>query len=191
MKHQIFNKELNLIQNDRLRNSAITLLELLPDYFFIIPASSTGKYHPEFALGEKGLVRHTKVAVKIANEIIKTKTIGDVFTNDEKDLILISLLLHDGLKEGIEQEKYTCFDHPVLMADFIIKNKEKTTFTEEEIKMISSNIASHMGEWNTNNFSKVVLPLPKNKYQKMVHMCDLLSSRKFLTVDFDKDDIIE
>ena len=101
----------------------MVLIDMLPDYFFEIPASSTGKYHPEFAACEKGLVKHTKVAVKIANEIISTETIGNVFSKDEKDLILISLLLHDGLKEGIVKEKYTRFDHPVLMANFIRDNR--------------------------------------------------------------------
>lgn len=191
MKYTMFNKELQLIKNERLRESTIELLKLLPDYFYEIPASSTGKYHPSFALGEGGLVRHTKVAVKIANEIIKTNSIGNVYTSDEKDLILISLMLHDGLKEGLPKEKYTRFDHPVLMAQFVVDNKKNTKFNDEEIKMISTNIASHMGEWNKSDYSDVVLPLPKNKYQKMVHMCDLLASRKFINVEFSGNDIVE
>ena len=48
----------------------MTLIELLPNYFFEVPASSTGKYHPEFALGDGGLIRHTKVAVRIAYELL-------------------------------------------------------------------------------------------------------------------------
>ena len=48
-----------------------------------------------------------------------------------------------------------------------------------------------MGEWNTNSYSNVVLPLPKDKFQRFVHMCDFLSSRKFLDVKFENDDIIE
>ena len=83
MKSTIFNNELELIKNDRLRKSCEVLLNELPDYFYEIPASSTGKYHPKFALGEGGLVRHTKVAVRIAYEIIKTHSIGNVFTDDE------------------------------------------------------------------------------------------------------------
>ena len=162
-----------------------------PDYFYEIPASSTGKYHPSFALGDGGLVRHTKVAVRMANEIIGGKTIGDKFTLDEKDLVIISLLLHDGLKEGIVKEKYTRFDHPILMANFIKENKDKTSFNEKEVEIISTNIASHMGEWNTNQYSNVVLPIPSNKYQKMVHMCDMLASRKFIDVKFDGNDIVE
>lgn len=190
MKSTIFNNELELIKNDRLRRSCEVLLNELPDYFYEIPASSTGKYHPKFALGEGGLVRHTKVAVRIGYEIIKTQSIGNVFTDDEKDLILISLMLHDGLKEGFPKEKYTKFDHPILAANFVKDKANLTELTSEEVKLISTNISSHMGEWNKSDYSDVTLPLPKNKYQKMVHMCDLLASRKFINVEFDGNDII-
>ena len=190
MKSTIFNNELELIKNNRLRRSCEVLLNELPDYFYEIPASSTGKYHPKFALGEGGLVRHTKVAVRIAYEIIKTQSIGNVFTDDEKDLILISLMLHDGLKEGFPKEKYTKFDHPILAANFVKDKANLTKLTSEEVKLISTNISSHMGEWNKSDYSDVTLPLPKNKYQKMVHMCDLLASRKFINVEFDGNDII-
>lgn len=190
MKSTIFNNELEFIKNDRLRRSCEVLLNELPDYFYEIPASSTGKYHPKFALGEGGLVRHTKVAVRIAYEIIKTQSIGNVFTDDEKDLILISLMLHDGLKEGFPKEKYTKFDHPILAANFVKDKANLTELTSEEVKLISTNISSHMGEWNKSDYSDITLPLPKNKYQKMVHMCDLLASRKFINVEFDGNDII-
>ena len=191
MKSDIFNKELSYIKNDEYRKNARTYLELLPDYFYTVEASSTGKYHPSFALGDKGLVRHVKVAVRIGKELTSSKTIGNVFTDNEKDLILIALLLHDGLKEGIVKEKYTRFDHPVLMADFVKDNKDKTSFNDEEIKLLSDMIAAHMGEYNTNPYSDVILPLPSNKYEKMVHMCDLLASRKFLDVKFLNDDIVD
>ncbi|MBQ2408429.1 MAG: HD domain-containing protein [Bacilli bacterium] len=191
MNYTIFNDELNLIKNERLKESCIELLKILPDYFYHVEASSSGKYHPAFALGEGGLVRHTKVAVKIADEIIKTESVGNVFTQDEKDMILISLMLHDGLKKGIVEEKYTRFDHPILMGDFVLENIDKTKLTKLEATMISDNIKSHMGEWNTNPYSQVVLPKPKNKYQKMVHMCDLLASRKFINVNFNNNRIEE
>ena len=50
-------------------------------------------------------------------------------------------------------------------------------------------IESHMGPWNTNNYSDYVLEVPKNKYQKFVHMCDYLASRRFLDVKFKNNDI--
>lgn len=190
IKKEVFKKEFSYIKNSHFRENAEILLELLPDYFFTIPASSTGKYHPSFSLGDGGLVRHVKAAMKIAYDILENESIGYVFTDDEKDMILIAILLHDGVKEGIPQGKYTIFDHPIVVADLIRENKSKTTLTDFEVKMITEMIESHMGQWNTNPYSKVVLPKPKNKYQKFVHMCDFLSSRKYLDIKFENNDIV-
>lgn len=190
-KKELFQKELSYIKKAHFRENAEILLELLPDYFFEIPASSTGKYHPSFSLGEKGLVRHTKVAIRIAHDILENNSIGYVFTEDEKDMILLSLLLHDGVKEGIPKGKYTIFDHPIVVANLIRDHRSETTLTDPEIKLITEMIESHMGEWNTNAYSDVVLPKPKNKYQKFVHMCDFLSSRKYLDVKFQENDIVD
>ena len=191
MKSDVFKKELSYILNDRIKESCIMLLNLLPDYFYEIPASSTGKYHPSFSLGDGGLVRHTKVAVKIARELFNDNSLFASYTNDEKDLLTLSIILHDGVKEGLVKEKYVRFDHPVLMASFIKDNASKTKLNENETKLICDVISSHMGPWNTNPYSDVVLPLPKTKYQQFVHMCDYLSSRKFLDVKFNGTDIDE
>ena len=191
MKSDVFKRELSYILNDRIKESCIMLLNLLPDYFYEIPASSTGKYHPSFSLGDGGLVRHTKVAVKIARELFNDNSLFASYTNDEKDLLTLSIILHDGVKEGLVKEKYVRFDHPVLMASFIKDNASKTKLNDKEIKLICDVISSHMGPWNTNPYSDVVLPLPKTKYQQFVHMCDYLSSRKFLDVKFNGTDIDE
>ncbi len=189
MKQEKFMNEINYIKNEKYRKNAKILIEGLPDYFFLVPASSTGKYHPQFAAKEGGLVRHTKAAVRIAYELLNSM-IGDVFTNDEKDLIILGLILHDGLKHGKKQEKYARFDHPLLAADYVKESKDKLTFDDNEIKFLYNIISSHMGPYNTNAYSDVVLPIPKNKYQKFVHMCDLLASKKFLDIKFDDSDNI-
>lgn len=189
MKSDIFKTEINYIKKERYRKNAEALIEVLPDYFFKVPASSTGKYHPSFALGEGGLVRHTKVAVKMAN-VLLSSMVGDSFKEEEKDLMILALILHDGLKHGFTFEKYVKFEHPILIAEFIKQNKGVTDFSDNEIKFLQNVVSSHMGPFNTNNYSDVVLPIPKNKYQKFVHMCDFLASRKFLDVKF-KDNEIE
>lgn len=190
MKDEKFKTEINYIKKEKYRENARILVNMLPDYFFEVAASSTGKYHPSFALGEGGLLRHTKVAVKIAKELLEDESIGYMFKDDEKDLIIISIMMHDGLKHGIVKEKYTRFDHPILMANFIKENIGKLTLTEGEVEFISGAISSHMGPWTTNPYSDVTLPKPKNKYQRFVHMCDFLASRKFLDVKFEDDEII-
>ena len=113
-----FSKELEYIKSEKIKNACQKMIELLPDYFFEVPASSTGKYHPEYALGEGGLLRHTKAAVRIAYELLNDPCIGDKYTQDEKDLMIMALILHDGLKSGLNHEKYTRFDHPLLYRFF-------------------------------------------------------------------------
>lgn len=188
---ETFKVELGYLKNPHFQENAEILLELLPEYFFHIPASSTGKYHPTFSLGEGGLVRHTKAAVRIAHELLENDSIGYVFSDDEKDMILLSLLVHDGVKEGIPQGKYTIFDHPIVVANLIREHQKDTTLTDQEVALITTMIESHMGQWNTNPYSNVVLPKPQNKYQKFVHMCDFLSSRKFLDIKFENDHIVD
>ena len=189
-KKDYFKTELSYIKDETYRNDAAYLISILPDYFFEVPASSTGKYHPSFSQGKQGLVRHTKVALKIAKDILDLEYMSNDFNQNEKDLILIAILFHDTQKLGNPQEKYTKFDHPLLAANFIEEHKNQTTFTESEIELIKKMISSHMGEWNTSSYSITTLPKPKNKFEFFVHMCDYLSSKKYLDVKFDDNNNI-
>lgn len=190
-KIEAFNKELCYIKNEKYKQSAKELISLLPDYFFEVAASSTGKYHPSFSLGNGGLLRHTKALVRIGYELFENKSIGHKFTNDEKDLMIIAMIMHDGLKHGRENSQYTKFEHPIIVCDYIKENKDKISLDSDDIEFITRVISSHMGEWNTSPYSDIVLPLPKDKYQRFVHMCDFLSSRKFLNINFENNDIVE
>lgn len=190
IKIKTFDKEINYINNPRYKENIKILIDLLPDYFFTVPASSTGKYHPSFTLGDGGLVRHTKVAVRIAKELFNDESVSGAYTHNEKDLMMMALIMHDGLKSGLKKSQYTNFDHPLLVSNYIKENKDKLTLNEKEVNFLCSVIESHMGPWNTNNYSNVVLPKPETRYQRFVHMCDYLASRKFLDVKFDKDNNI-
>ncbi len=190
-KVEVFKQELEYIKNERIRRSAEALINLVPDYFFIVPASSTGKYHPSFSQGDGGLLRHTKVATIIGKEVLSLEYTNNLYTEDEKDLLLLGIMLHDTQKLGNPEERYTRFDHPLLAAEFIEQNKDKTELKEEEIKLIKRVISSHMGQWNKSNYSSVELPKPSDKYEFFVHMCDYLSSKKFLEVSFDEQNKIK
>ena len=191
-KLKLLEKEINYINNPRYKKSAEVLVSLLPDYFFSVPASSTGKYHPSFAAGDKGLLKHTKVAVRIAKEFFTDESITGAYSNNEKDLMILALIMHDGLKSGFEKSEYTKFEHPLLVCDFIKENKEKLELNEKEIEFLCHVISSHMGPWNTNNYSSMVLPKPSSTHQRFVHMCDFLASKKFLDVKFDESgDIVD
>lgn len=187
-KSEVFKKELEYIKDDNIRESALYMINILPDYFFEIPASSTGKYHPKFASSTSGLVKHTKVAVRIAYELLSNPSINK-FTNREKDLIIMALILHDGLKSGLIKERYTKVDHPLLIANYIKEHKDKLSLEEKDLNDLCNMISCHMGSWNKDYDGNVILPVPKNAKERFVHMCDYLSSKKFLDVEFTDIDI--
>lgn len=189
-KESIFNEEYSYIKNEEYKKDIKFLIANLPDYFFEVPASSTGKYHPKYTLGEGGLVRHTKAAVRLAYELLSNPTIGGKYTDREKDLMIMSLLIHDGLKSGKEKSKYTKIEHPLLVCDFIKDNMDNLLMEDEDIEFMCSVISSHMGPWNKDFDGNEVLPVPKTKYQNFVHMCDYLASRKVLLFEFDNDNNI-
>ena len=106
---RVFEKELKMILNPNIRKFAEEAIKTFPDYFFEIGASSTGKHHPAYALGFGGLVRHTQAAIKIAAELFKIESYN--FTDDEKDLIIASLICHDAWKHGTDFAKFTIDTH--------------------------------------------------------------------------------
>ncbi len=191
-KIDYFQKEIGYIKNIDYVEDFKKLIELLPDYFFEVAASSTGKYHPSFSLGEGGLLRHTKAAVRIAYELLSDPCIGDKYTAREKDLFMIALTMHDGVKCGIPKENYTRADHPLLVSKLIKEHQRELKMPSEDIDFLCSVIETHMGPWNTHPYTKEeILPIPKNKYQNFVHMCDYLASRKFLNIEFQENDIVD
>lgn len=189
-REKIFEKELGYLKIDRIKKACLEMIKLLPDYFFEVPASSTGKYHPEYALGVGGLLRHSKAAMRIGYELLSDPSIGDKYTEKEKDLMLMALLIHDGLKSGMPKEKYTRFDHPILMAEYLMDNEEVLGLEIEEIEFLGDVIKTHMGVWTKDYNGVEVLEKPVTKYQNFVHMCDYLASRKSILVPFDKDNNI-
>jgi 23S rRNA maturation-related 3'-5' exoribonuclease YhaM len=186
-RKKIFEEEINYIKDASVKESLITMIERIPEYFFHIAASSTGKYHPEYATGEGGLLRHTKSAVRMAVELFPIYN----FSEHTKDLIIFSLVLHDSVKKGYpEEQQYSLFDHPLLAAKFVDENKKDLKLTSDDLELVKGMISSHMGKFNTSSYSDVILPVPETREQKFVHLCDFLASRKVINVLFDKNNNI-
>lgn len=188
-----FQKEISYINDADLKSDATYLIGILPDYFFEVDASSTGKYHPKYAAGNMGLARHVKAAVKMAVELLSNPIIGKPYSNRDRDLIIIALLIHDGLKYGkVKTDKYTKFDHPILISNYVKEVRSNLKMSDEDVTKLCSMVASHMGPWNVSSYSDIVLPVPKAPMEKFVHMCDYLASRRFINLEFDdNNDVID
>ena len=181
-KLKVFANELSLIQHPQIRAFTEKCILRTPDYFYRVPASSTGKYHPEYSLGDGGLIRHTKALVYIAEELLELEHNRQRFTLAERDSIIAAGILHDSFKHGNEYSKYSVASHPVVAADHILEWAE----TEEEkiySSLISNAVRSHMGEFNCDYKTKEpIMPKPQTDTEKFLHECDYLASRKSITV---------
>lgn len=181
-KHEVFSEELYLIDKENLKDLVQKCLDRAPEYFYTMPASTTGKYHPEYSLGEGGLVRHTKAAVKIAKSLLDLEMYAPLAKS--KDQIIAALILHDSVKKGFDGSQWTTVQHPLDAASLLCDVAKQENYSdEEEISFIASMIRSHMGQWNTDKNGNAILPKPETKEQKFVHQCDYLASRKFITIE--------
>jgi 23S rRNA maturation-related 3'-5' exoribonuclease YhaM len=176
-KVNVFKEELDYINDSRVKNFTIKALSSLPDYFFKIPASSSGKYHPKITTKEGGLVIHTKLAVRVLKSMLNLNMME--YTDIQKDIAISAMILHDGLKSGYPQTKYTAHEHPILVCDYLLKQEGVCDYISKPIlDKIFSCIKSHMGQWTTGDNSNVVLPKPESGLEKLVHIADYISSRK-------------
>ena len=184
-KSEVFEKELAWIADVTVRDFVSSALDQVPDYFFTMAASTTGKYHPTYALGEGGLARHTKAAVVMARTMFELEMIA--YSEIEKDLITAALILHDGAKCGFNGSTFTVVEHPTAMAEWLVNTmKIYDVLPAEQANIILGAIRSHMGAWNKSRSGVEILPKPATKLERFVHLCDYLASRKFLEMEFDK-----
>ena len=175
------------------------LIEEIPSYFWSVGASSTGKHHPEFSNGDGGLARHSLMAYRWLKNMIETNP-SDI--DDLAPSMIIASLFHDCCKRGNQDNpsEHTLHEHPIIGAKFILDKAEKflsenmdfidTTPEDEdsfkhEIGMVVACVESHMGKWNTSKYSDVVLPIPSNPIQYMVHLADCISSKKYTSFDYE------
>ena len=175
--------EVKLIHDEKLRMWVAKYLDTCaPAYFFTVPASSSGKYHPPYALGVGGLVRHTKAVVQIAEELLHLEQYQDLNITYH-DEIITACIIHDTFKQGFT-EGHTVFEHPNIASDkfgeFISTNRADLSI--RQVAVICQMVRSHMGQWNTSEKSSVVLDKPITREQQFVHMCDYLASRRNIIV---------
>lgn len=139
------------------------------------PASSTGKYHPKYAAGEGGLIRHIKVTVRNVIELIRATPAVE----SEKDELIAAAIIHDMWKypEGRDHE-FTAFDHPALGGQWC---------KDHGFDTIGRLVASHQGIWTTSRQMPGFENEQPRKFDEwLLHYSDLMASRAYLACDFDE-----
>lgn len=179
---QFFANELFDIQDQNLKSFAVKLLTEAPDYFFTVPASSSGKYHPYFAREDNGLVKHTRCVVFFA----KCNAESFNFDSFMTDMLIIAAIAHDIKKQGNNYGKYTVWEHPELAHDFILEMQTKypDLISLENATIIANAVLCHMGKWsNLPQFTrgKKAYPLPVSLFEYALQSADYIASRTEIT----------
>lgn len=203
---ELFTKEIGFITDETLQKIVADTLDASPECIQIIPASSSGKYHPKADLGDGGLVRHIRTVTAIAKSLMDSNAFRDIALGtgcDDfetitiyQDCAIAACILHDCCKASDEDEKHsTRFDHPLVAAN-LFKETARKYMTNENmdymkvvIPLIHGCIASHMNKWNTAPYAKgITLPVPKLGIEVYVSLCDYIASRKFIDMNFEAYD---
>lgn len=146
-------------------------------------SSSSNKYHKKENGRNPCLAEHVYEMLNAGIKIIsifnyKPKT-------HEFDCILLSIVLHDGFKYGLNPEKssYTDKTHGVIISeilkhnkDFFIKRFDEKSFSllEEATRYHDGKFSSEVEDVNKFSFKS------KNPETFFVHILDMLSSRNLL-----------
>lgn len=182
-----FNKEIELLKDERFKSFARYVLTKAPDHFFIIPYGKPGNSLPGYVQVQEGLVNHTRATMKLAHGLSYVHEL-----NDEKhDILLVAALMHDFYKYGEDAKNGHCFEHPLICVDKFEKLfKENLDDLNDDLqyvynmywKEIAKCIKSHRGQWNHEEGKDTKLPLPTTVLAKLLHECSFLASRNFIEI---------
>ena len=179
MKSKHFEKELALIANGILRDQVREYLDsaFVPDYFWEIGASASGKYHPPFSQGVGGLVRHTKAVVMFAKELMRMSSYA-YMREDYKDYVIAACIIHDTAKYGTmsEMDKKAYSQHaPNAANNFDLFCR--SVWASPASELLLGAVRSHMGQWSTDKEDR-----PFTQIDRCVHMADYMASRSFIDI---------
>ena len=169
-----FYPQLKLIKHENVKNFVEIILKGTGDWFYKDPASTTGKNHPYFALGDGGLVRHVKAVVYFMKTFLDTK----LYNIDEyhSDLLIGAAILHDIRKhtaDGGYIENHAREGYNIIMETQKIHPE---LISEEDALYMAIPVSTHMGIWGEKQGERV----PESDAEKLLHLADYCASRKEL-----------
>lgn len=178
VKVEVFRELLDRFETDDIKKYCMDMIAEIPDYIFIIPSSTTGKYHNATQCQMHGQLFHIYAFGRIMNYMLDLEYNQHKFKSPiQRDLLRCTPILHDGWKCGETESKYTVFEHPVIAGEKIRTLKVTHDINQDYKNYLADLCASHSGQWTTSKRSDVVLPKPNSEAQYLVHLCDYLSSR--------------
>jgi hypothetical protein len=182
-----FKDELDFIEDLDIKNFVVKCFDkLAPEYFWTVPCSTSGKYHPQISLGPGGLVRHVKYAIWWGIELMKCWPGLEVTAIDE---IIAALLLHDLKKNGekLDNKGLPTLKNATEVHGPYLGKQIREMFVDdiknERIDRIVCAVEGHMGVWTSSQYESMK---PENQTVDsslynvcmLVHLADYCASRK-------------
>ena len=171
----LFCTELDLIDDNALLQFTKWYLDnKVGAWFWEDGASSSGKYHPKFAQGHGGLVRHTRAVVMVCNELLRLNSYA-YMSDDYKNYAIIACILHDTCKYGTADAKdMNCYKRHGAIAARAVRDAWLDYFGSPAPDLLLMAIRSHMGQWTEPREDR-----PFTNLDRLVHMADYIASRRF------------
>ena len=174
----------------------------IPDAIFYKPASSSGKYHNKQQVGDYGQLIHIYMFFDILNMLLDLEYNQNKYPDPiGRDLMRCVPALHDMCKYGIAgKRKHTTGEHPLLAKQKLVQiNQDKKTIhplKEIYLQVLCEMCERHSGQWNifkTESYGWDRTPQvsamekPQNDADMLIHECDMLASRSWLTYEIPED----
>ena len=177
-KQQIFEPLLKDFETETLTEYFKDMVAEIPDYIFIIPSSTSGKYHNATQCEKYGQIYHEYMFASILNHRLRLKWNKEKYNSPEiRDCMRCIPVFHDAIKCGWNGSQYTVQDHPMLAAEWVRTTQVEHDISDEYKEMIACMCEAHSGEWNKSKSGKAIMPEPRNDMEFFIHECDILSSR--------------
>lgn len=135
--------------------------------FWIVPSSSTGKYHPVDEFSPGGLILHTLRVVRTMELLIQH--LSDIgYKVENTDNLYLACFLHDTFK-GFGDWTKTHYEHGHIAAD------QLREFIDEETRNL---IRHHMAQWNAPKPTP-----PENLREQLMSYADYICSRNDIYIE--------
>jgi hypothetical protein len=196
---EVIDDLISLIEDDDLRGFTYFLLSQAHPDFWIIPSSSSGKYHPAWENGKGGLIRHVKAVAAFGLESLRRFGYGndvmgaDANENAEmRDMLIFAAIMHDWGKNGHPKTgwgKHTTKTHGEDTAKIIEEEMlpkflkifpeiKAPEYLKEMVKQAMVAIYFHYGLWGKDKVRPIDPKL--TDLARCLQEGDYFSSRKFI-----------
>jgi len=167
--------EVNLISSPAIRNYVLECIRRTPEYFWAVPSSSSGKYHPQDENTKGGTVLHTRRAVRIAEDLCRMYNV----IGEDRDCVIAATIMHDFCKNGYPRDmRYTVSGHGSLWINIGQTKENYKGFKDSKMAMtIGRLIACHMGRFDIPFLAGATI------LDTIVQTADYISSREYISVN--------